>query len=189
MKKTKTKLMIGLFSGILVLTGLFSAKGMNQAEAVSSGDSWDSITCEIIGVDGYGICVNLLDKGHAISLKKSDGKEGDVLNILLKNDKIVSIDKLGTVKDGLFTSVSADDAEVNEATTSDTVQLDVFYMYSNESGAFLLDPAAKIENVIFVEFEDLKQWDIDVNELSHGNILVGTFDETGWELLGLEYVK
>lgn len=85
-----------------------------------------------------------------------------------------------------------DSASTVEAVTgeSDTVRLDIFYMYSNESGSYFLDPAADVENVIFVPYVALNDWNINLDTLHHGQKFSGIFDsEYSWELLGLEYVK
>ena len=72
----------------------------------------------------------------------------------------------------------------------DTIRLDIFYMYSNENGSYFLDPTADVENVIFVPYVALNEWDINLDTLHHGQKFSGLFDsEYEWELLGLEYVK
>lgn len=66
-------------------------------------------------------------------------------------------------------------------------QIELYYMYTNEDGTFLLDGNADTENVIYVSHDDMVEWigSDYVNELHHGNKLIGTFDDDGWELVGL----
>src|SRR6185312_6882533 len=76
-----------------------------------------------------------------------------------------------------------------ENVQGDNIQLDLFYMYSTDEGSYWLDSLAPVENVIFVDFDSLKEWNIDINELHHGNKFLGTFDPSGWDLLKLQYMK
>lgn len=85
--------------------------------------------------------------------------------------------------------VVVDVVSMNEVVNSDTVQLDVFFMYGNENGTYWLEPSAEYENVVWIGYEDLKEWNIEFKSLHHGNKLIGTFDNEGWELFGLEYIK
>lgn len=79
--------------------------------------------------------------------------------------------------------VKSDTVQVSDDTT---IELDVFYMYSNGDGTYWLDPTADYENVVFIGYDALEEWNIDFDELHHGNQYLGTFDETGWELLDLK---
>lgn len=73
-----------------------------------------------------------------------------------------------------------------EAASKDTTQeLDLFYMYGDENGAFLLEPTAEYENVIFVPREMLEELEPFPTEL--GERFTGTFDAEGWELLELNH--
>lgn len=63
--------------------------------------------------------------------------------------------------------------------------IELWYMYSNEDGTYWLDPSAEYENVIFVGYESLEEWNVSVDSLHHGNMMIGLFDETGWELLDM----
>lgn len=69
-------------------------------------------------------------------------------------------------------------------------QTELYYMYSNESGHYFLDPKAEYENVIFVGLNDYltdSNFKIDTPSLHHGQKFIGTFtDDTLWELIGLE---
>ena len=71
-------------------------------------------------------------------------------------------------------------------------QTELFYMYSNNEGHFLLDSLADYENVIYVELNDWKidsNFKIDVENLHHGKKFIGTFtDDSLWELEGLTEV-
>lgn len=102
---------------------------------------------------------------------------------------LVAVGSFGNGAMDSETLTSADVVSANEVVESDTVQLDVFFMYGNENGTYWIEPSAEYENVIWIGYDDLKEWNIEFDELSHGNKLVGSFDETGWELFGLEYVK
>lgn len=83
-------------------------------------------------------------------------------------------------------AVTSDTVQVNE---SATIELDVFFMYSNDEGTYWIEPKSEFENVIYIAYEDLEEWGIEIVELSHGNKLTGIFDITGWDLLGLEYIE
>jgi len=62
--------------------------------------------------------------------------------------------------------------------------IEIYFMYGNDNGTYWLEPSAEHENVIFVDYQSLKEWNIDYNELEHGNRMIGLFDETyQWELL------
>lgn len=62
-------------------------------------------------------------------------------------------------------------------------QTELFYMYSNNEGHFLLDLLADNESVIFVEKHDMPKLK---NKLHHGKKFIGTFiDDDLWELEGL----
>ena len=66
-------------------------------------------------------------------------------------------------------------------------QTELFYMYSNESGYYFLDPKAEYENVIYVGHDDFL---ITKEQAHHGNKFIGTFeDDSLWELIGLEKMK
>jgi len=69
-------------------------------------------------------------------------------------------------------------------------QTELFYMYTDENGSYLLDANTHVENVIYVDEQSMIDW-IGENyksELEHGNRLVGTFDDEAlWELVGLEW--
>lgn len=88
----------------------------------------------------------------------------------------------------LVVLVGYDYNKVNEFTLNDN-QTEVHYMYSNDDGTYLLDSKADVENVIYVSHKDMINW-IGVNyldELEHGNKLIGTFrDDALWELVGLD---
>lgn len=65
-------------------------------------------------------------------------------------------------------------------------QTELFYMYSNNEGHFLLDSLADYENVIFVSFDDMPKLK---GKLHHGKKFIGTFvDDDLWELEGLTEV-
>ena len=84
---------------------------------------------------------------------------------------------------------SIDENIAYELSDDKRIELDVFYMYSNEVGSYWLDPAtSEGENVIFVGFDDLKEWNIDLDDLEHGQKWIGVFSEDGWELFGLKWI-
>jgi hypothetical protein len=69
-------------------------------------------------------------------------------------------------------------------------QTELHYMYTDEEGSFLLDSKASVENVIYVSHADMVNWigDNYLDELEHGDKMVGTFDDDSlWELVGLDY--
>lgn len=100
---------------------------------------------------------------------------------------------LGAMNEELNTSayemVKAFEVSHVESVEVDTIELDVFYMYSNEEGSYFLEPNAEYENVIFIDNDTLKEWNVNTDELEHGMRYTGTFDKDGWELFGLEYGK
>ena len=63
--------------------------------------------------------------------------------------------------------------------------IELFFMYGNEDGMYWLDPSSEYENVIYVDYGSLAEWNIDYNTLEHGTMMIGLFDETGWELIEL----
>lgn len=106
---------------------------------------------------------------------------GSLGNGVVDNESVASVEPV-------VASASVVEAVIIE---NDTVRLDIFYMYSNESGTYWLDPATtEGENVIFVPYVALNEWDINLNILHHGQKFSGLFDsEYEWELLGLDYVE
>lgn len=82
---------------------------------------------------------------------------------------------------------SVEVVNVNEVVENENIELDVFFMYGNEIGTYWLEPTADYENVVFVGYDALEKWNIDMDDLHHGKRLIGTFDNEGWELLGLEW--
>lgn len=72
-------------------------------------------------------------------------------------------------------------------------QTELFYMYSNDTGHYFLDPKAEYENVIYVGLNDYlldNNFKMDTPSLHHGQKFIGTFaDDTLWELTGLEVVS
>lgn len=77
----------------------------------------------------------------------------------------------------------------SENVNNDNIQLDIFYMYSNDDGTYWIEPTTENENVIYVGYDDLKEWNVNADSLHHGEKFVGTFDNAGWELYGLESVR
>lgn len=71
----------------------------------------------------------------------------------------------------------------NDAQGKET-EIELFKMYDNAEGTYLLDPKAEVENVILVEKEQADEWSLD--ELHHGTKVTGIFDEEGWELLEIK---
>ena len=71
-------------------------------------------------------------------------------------------------------------------------QTTLFYMYSNETAHYFIDPLAEFENVIYVGRSDhlaMPELAIDVEGLHHGQRFIGTFaDNELWELVGLTEV-
>lgn len=61
--------------------------------------------------------------------------------------------------------------------------IEIYFMYGNDDGTYWLDPSAEYENVIYVGYDELEEWNIDYDRLHHGNMMIGLFDETGWELM------
>ncbi|WP_341323446.1 hypothetical protein NSQ62_08205 [Solibacillus sp. FSL H8-0523] len=71
-------------------------------------------------------------------------------------------------------------------------QTTLFYMYSNDTGHYFLDPLAEYENVIYVGRSDhlaIPDLTVSVENLHHGKRYIGTFaDNELWELVGLTEV-
>ncbi|MGG0667693.1 hypothetical protein ABE073_04105 [Lederbergia citrisecunda] len=79
---------------------------------------------------------------------------------------------------------------MNESNSKvDGMEIDIFYMYSVDDGSYWLDPTTDTENVIWIDDESLVEWNVNKEELHHGNRMVGMFDKTGWELLGMKGVQ
>lgn len=72
-----------------------------------------------------------------------------------------------------------------ESATADTQELELFYMYGDQTGAYFLEPKAEYENVIYVPSETLDNLPNFPTEL--GERFTGTFDKTGWELLTIQH--
>lgn len=72
----------------------------------------------------------------------------------------------------------------NDAQGKGAKEIELFKMYNDSKGTYLLDPEAEHENVILVEKEQAAEWKLD--ELHHGTKVTGIFDEEGWELLEIK---
>lgn len=118
-----------------------------------------------------------------------------IKNILLSAIAALSLFALTTI------SADAVTKEFNTATNKclqvasnglKTNQAELYYMHSNESGHYFLDPLAEYENVIYVGLNDHltdSNFKIDTPSLHHGQKFIGTFaDDTLWELIGLEAI-
>lgn len=114
-----------------------------------------------------------------------------IKNILLSAITALAIFALVT------TNADAVTKEINKSNTCKqsiklSNQTELFYMYSNETGHYFLDPKAEYENVIYVGLNDYlldSNFKIDTPSLHHGKKFIGTFtDDTLWELTGLECV-
>lgn len=69
----------------------------------------------------------------------------------------------------------------------------LYYIYSNETGHYFLEPTAEYENVIYIGKDDYKvdsNYYIDTDNLHHGKKYIGTFyGDDKWELKKIEEVK
>lgn len=68
---------------------------------------------------------------------------------------------------------------------SETQELELFYMYGDQEGAYFLEPQAEYENVIYVPRGTLDELPDFPTEL--GERFTGTFDSEGWELLSIKH--
>ncbi len=119
-----------------------------------------------------------------------------IKNILLSVVTALSLFALSTISadavtKGSNTTINKYSQVVSNGLKSN--QTELFYMYSNETGHYFLDPNVEFENVIYVGLNDYlvdSSFKIDTTSLHHGQKFIGTFaDDTLWELTGLEVVS
>ena len=63
--------------------------------------------------------------------------------------------------------------------------IDIYFMYGDDEGTYWHDPSVDINNIIFVDYESLKEWNIDYDTLEYETMMIGLFDETSWELIDM----
>jgi len=119
-----------------------------------------------------------------------------IKNILLSAITAISLFALSTISADAVTKESK--TSINKCTqvASNNLksnQTELYYMYSNDTGHYFLDPKAEFENVIYVGLNDYlidSNLKIETPSLHHGQKFIGTFeDDTLWELTGLERVE
>lgn len=116
-----------------------------------------------------------------------------IKNILLSAITAISLFALSAISADAVTKESK--TSINKCTQVfsnglKSNQTELFYMYSNDTGHYFLDPKAEYENVIYVGLNDYlidDNFKIDTSTVHHGKKFIGTFaDITLWELTGLE---
>lgn len=74
-----------------------------------------------------------------------------------------------------------------EVTTSiqeqKTKEIEIYKTGENEEGFLFFDPTAEFEPDIFIDIEAVREWGIQ--DLKDGEKVIGIFDATGWEMLGV----
>lgn len=118
-----------------------------------------------------------------------------IKNILLSAITALSIFTLVTTTADAVTKESNTTNKCTQVASNGLIsnQTELYYMYSNETGHYFLDPKSEFENVIYVGLNDYlvdEAFKIDTTTLHHGKKFIGTFtDNTLWELTGLEAVS
>ncbi|MGE7840734.1 hypothetical protein ACQKNX_08075 [Lysinibacillus sp. NPDC093712] len=119
-----------------------------------------------------------------------------IKNILLSTIIVLSLFTLSTISaDAVARESNTTINKCTQVTTNGlkTNQTELYYMYSNDTGHYFLDPKAEFENVIYVGLNDYlvdSNFKIDTPSLHHGKKFIGTFtDDTLWELVKIEEVN
>lgn len=63
---------------------------------------------------------------------------------------------------------------------------DIYYMYSDNKGAYFLDPAVKYDNVIFMPYKRLLNWGIDTDHMYTGQTYTGVYNDDNWKVIKIK---